>query len=487
MTIVRDNGIIKGATVPAIIEYFIHENTDYENLDHFFAAFPQFMDANQFWKMWQQSCEKIPKTELKQEISASVFTTSAVSKDISTSGNTGSLPLITEIPKRGVKESTLNFLWAWLERAFYRDFLQTKKKRNGIFVDLLKFLETVNRDSAIRFKLLMLKAANERKRRVKQVKLRSGTGTATPQRTSSTNSLNGSPNGSPPGTINSNTPYIREIAKELASPPPSSPAPGRLGESPLTAKKVLEPGKFDFVDLDPLDVAQQLTAIEFDTFKQIQESELYKLAWKGENRLKVSPNVCKLFERFNTVSYWVATEIVMQTMLKDRVNTLKKFIIVAEHLRDMNNFNGVMEIIAGINMWSVTRLKNTWEQLPKPQQDAVEKLNDLMSTQTNYKNYRAAIKNARLPVLPYLGIYLRDLTFIAENPDLYDKEKGLFNFEKLKMIGGVVTELKRFQLADYVLERNDVLQEYLTKLLTLPEEMLFKHSQLCEPNQREST
>jgi len=262
---------------------------------------------------------------------------------------------------------------------------------------------------------------------------------------------------------------------------------GSTPPSPSPRRMLLEPGKFDFVDLDPVDVAQQLTRIEYDAFKSIQESELYHLAWKSDDKLKVAPNVCKLVERFNTVSYWVATEIVMQSSLKDRVTILKKFISVAENLRDMNNFNGVMEIIAGINMWAVTRLKNTWEQLPRPSQESVEKLNDLMSTQTNYKNYRAALKTVRMPVLPYLGIYLRDLTFMAENSDHYDKSQGLFNFEKLKMIGGVITEMKKFQLHDYVLERNEVMQEYLTKLLTLPEEMLVKHSQLCEPTQRQST
>ena len=90
--------------------------------------------------------------------------------------------------------------------------------------------------------------------------------------------------------------------------------------------------------------------------------------------------------------------------------------------------------------------------------------------------------------MPYLGVYLRDLTFIEENKDYYgeDKSSGLFNFEKLQLLGQVITELKRFQTSDYMFERNEVLQEYLTKLLTLPEEMLIKHSQLCEPNTRDS-
>ena len=94
---------------------------------------------------------------------------------------------------------------------------------------------------------------------------------------------------------------------------PASP----MKDSGAGRKTVLEPGKFDFIDLDPQDVAQQLTIIEFgkrqlktnrideflDLFRSIQESELFKLSWRTDNpkRMTLAPNVCKLVERFNTV------------------------------------------------------------------------------------------------------------------------------------------------------------------------------------------
>ena len=53
-------------------------------------------------------------------------------------------------------------------------------------------------------------------------------------------------------------------------------------------------------------------------------------------------------------------------------------------------------------------------------------------------------------------------------------------------MGQVITEMKKFQTSDYLFDRNEVLQEYLSKLLTLPEEMLIKHSQLCEQHTRDS-
>ena len=42
---------------------------------------------------------------------------------------------------------------------------------------------------------------------------------------------------------------------------------------------------------------------------------------------------------------------------------LSKFIILAHRLFELNNFNGVMEILAGINSSPVRRLKKTWEVL----------------------------------------------------------------------------------------------------------------------------
>lgn len=42
-------------------------------------------------------------------------------------------------------------------------------------------------------------------------------------------------------------------------------------------------------------------------------------------------------------------------------------------------------------------------------------------------------------------------------------------------------EAKRFQSVPFPIEKDTALINYLSKLLTLPEEMLYKHSLLCEP------
>jgi len=375
------------------------------------------------------------------------------------------------------------FLWVWLDHAFYRDFLQSKKKRNGIFTELIQFLDFLSEETGNRFKLLLLKAAFERRKRGRQVKLRSGSNPLISSRSHS--SLNASPSGSPPPTIRLGVGEAKAVSQGLVmsqtiSVPPS-PITSRLSEG---APKKLEVGKFEFKDLEPLDIAQQLTIIEFEMYKNLLESEFFNLAWRSDKKVKVSPNIAKLIDRFNAVSYWVATEIVMTIDLKERANVLRKFISVAESLKEMNNYNGLMEIVGGLNMWSITRLNETWNLLPRPVHQTMEQLNEIMATQNNYKNYRSALKISKLPALPYLGVYLRDLTFIAENENYLDEEKKLINFEKLKMIGQLISELKKYQVTEFNFEINDALQIYLSKLVTLPEEMIIHHSLICEKNQK---
>jgi hypothetical protein len=70
----------------------------------------------------------------------------------------------------------------------------------------------------------------------------------------------------------------------------------------------------------------------------------------------------------------------------------------------MGNFNGVMEILAGLQNSAIYRLKKTWEKMEKSKSQVVyQELMDLMSSTDNYKVYRNAIHHVNPPCIPYLG------------------------------------------------------------------------------------
>lgn len=63
----------------------------------------------------------------------------------------------------------------------------------------------------------------------------------------------------------------------------------------------------------------------------------------------------------NKISSWVATEIVTAPDEKSRVATIEAFIKVAQCCWELNSFNTAMDIISGLNSFSISRLKQIWD------------------------------------------------------------------------------------------------------------------------------
>jgi RasGEF domain/RasGEF N-terminal motif len=309
---------------------------------------------------------------------------------------------------------------------------------------------------------------------------------------------------------------------ESSSLAASSPAPrfsGSRGTPATAAAVVLPPKRMDKVELlslQPLEVAQQMSLIEFALFRAIQPHECLPRGSRGK-----APSVEAIISRFNLVSNWVATEVLMPTSTKQRVAVLKHFVQVALKCRALNNFNTLLEITAGLNMAPVRRLKKTWLSLPSKWLQVLADLETLMDNKQNFKAYREALRSCKRPALPYFGIFLRDITFVdVGNPDYMavptptehahatggppreataeqeaqeqeqEQERrastdsaaaAMVNFEKMLLLNEVVQDIQYYKACLYSFSATPVLQNYLQNLLVLPEETLHKYSVSREP------
>lgn len=71
--------------------------------------------------------------------------------------------------------------------------------------------------------------------------------------------------------------------------------------------------------------------------------------------------VVNMTKRFNEVSDWVASVIITEENPKRRIKTIVKFIEVAECLKRLGNYNGVMEIFSAFQRGPVARLKKSFQ------------------------------------------------------------------------------------------------------------------------------
>ncbi|KAL6074613.1 Ras guanine nucleotide exchange factor [Balamuthia mandrillaris] len=280
-----------------------------------------------------------------------------------------------------------------------------------------------------------------------------------------------------------------------------------IGGSPFSSSSSITTKRTSLLSFTAVDIAKQLSLEEFELFRKIQRKEFVQKAWSDESRGKeLAPNLLHMIDNFNHISFWVATEMVTQPDLKQRIELLRRFVAIAECCRQMNNYSTMMQIVVGLSLSPVSRLEKTWKALSPKVENTFKILTVMTSGDNNYKLYRTQLhQNTDPPAIPALGVYLKDLTFIEDGNDTYlskkkegegeegatnptdQPDRGLLNFAKMRMIASVIQEVHRFQQCPYEWEENVAVKDYIKacKVLTTDKE-LRALSLSCEPSQRHS-
>jgi len=250
---------------------------------------------------------------------------------------------------------------------------------------------------------------------------------------------------------------------------------------------------FDRRDFSPFDLlqhpkelARQITLIDHECFCAVTATDVQKkIAMGTGKKRKVPPeeklSVERVADRFNQLSTWVAATIVTEKSIEKRANMFINFIETAKLCLELRNFNAVMAIVvAALGSAPVRRLHKTKELVPKECLEQYAKMEILMDTKDNYKRYRQALATSPTPSVPYFGIYMKDLTFIAEgNPDFF--KGGLINLTKRRQIYLVIDEIRRFQKDVYNFQEVSEVRDYLANEKIHTEKELYDISCQFEP------
>jgi len=197
---------------------------------------------------------------------------------------------------------------------------------------------------------------------------------------------------------------------------------------------------------------------------------------------KNSPNLQKCIKFFNSISFWVATEIVnsYQLSASTQIEVVRKFIMIAHHMAELRNYDLLMAITSALNSSSISRLKTMWRQIPSDSLAILKKLEEMMQPTHNYRVYRNLL-NSRpkdAATIPYIGLLLRDITFCKDgNKDFLDN--GTVNEGKIAMIGSYLQEF--YVCTSPAYPPMDCKAAYHVEINYLDEERIYECSLLCEP------
>ncbi|XP_017491092.1 PREDICTED: ras-specific guanine nucleotide-releasing factor 1-like, partial [Rhagoletis zephyria] len=243
----------------------------------------------------------------------------------------------------------------------------------------------------------------------------------------------------------------------------------------------ITPSRDNIETLSALEIAECMTFIDHNIFVRIQSEEFLGQAWMKDEKTVNAFHILLMTKHFNDVSRMVASEILRLPEIPKRVSVIEKWAAVADICRCLHNFNGVLQICAAFTNSSVFRLKRTWEKLNKTTKQTIDKLQNLVSTDGRFRNMREALHRCDPPCIPYLGMYLTDLSFIEEGTPNFTDD-GLLNFSKMRMIAHVIREIRHFQQTPYKIEHNPRVTNYLLDTSRhLGDEVLYQMSLCLEP------
>ena len=257
----------------------------------------------------------------------------------------------------------------------------------------------------------------------------------------------------------------------------------RIAPDPLIAPGDLR-GDFNLTFIPAVELARQLTLMEHDLFSAIDvRAECLGQMWTKKDNPDAAPNVKRLIAQFNIISQFVCASVMAKDAIEDRASEITHFIEVAAACRQLNNFNGVMEILAGLQFSELFRLQMTWDRVPERKMKIFYDLKELMSRDKNMKSPRAALAACTPPAVPYLGMYLTDLTFIEDGNSNQTGPDSLVNYEKRRMLASVVADVCKYQSVSYDLIPVPEIIQWLMREPDVPydENILYQRSLELEP------
>eukprot|EP01124_Arcella_intermedia_P014875 TRINITY_DN21427_c0_g1_i1.p1 TRINITY_DN21427_c0_g1~~TRINITY_DN21427_c0_g1_i1.p1 ORF type:complete len:578 (-),score=166.60 TRINITY_DN21427_c0_g1_i1:58-1791(-) len=260
--------------------------------------------------------------------------------------------------------------------------------------------------------------------------------------------------------------YLKNV---VAFPPPSI--------------EPIKHGKLCLMDMDSLEVARQITLIEHNMYRDVKPWECLGLPWTKTEKDKLAPNLSKTIKWFNTVTYWVQTEVLTEVKNKQRAAKIAKFLEICEHLLNLQNLNGVVEIMSAFGTPSMARLQATINSLPVSISSKITKFNQFISPDNSFKAVREHTAHIIPPCIPYIGSYLAKLKKLEEGNQTC--LGGAIHLKKLKLVALTIQELLQFQGYTYPFATVKRIQEYLKSYEAISEEsVLYQFSTFVEPSER---
>jgi hypothetical protein len=244
------------------------------------------------------------------------------------------------------------------------------------------------------------------------------------------------------------------------------------------------------------DIAKEITRIDWAMYSAIRPRDYVRhvsLSTSQRRQHGSADNIGAMVKNFNHLALFVSGMILLRDKPKHRAKVLERFMALAWKVRQLNNYNSLGAIVAGITGHEIARLGATREMIAPEVQKQFLRLTILMGISRSHAAYRMAWDNSSSERIPFLPLVRQDLTMAASANQTFIGTN--INWKKFEIMGEVIVGIQRSLETPYNFPTRSIRTDEIDKLLLEtrileesedsadPRSELYDRSVLLEPQQ----
>ncbi|KAL7715409.1 Ras guanine nucleotide exchange factor [Entamoeba marina] len=220
---------------------------------------------------------------------------------------------------------------------------------------------------------------------------------------------------------------------------------------------------------DAAEVAQQITLVTSKLFSNIESSEFYNNSWMDEKLIPQAFNIVRLIRHTDSVTDWVISSIIMFFTPENRIKAAIHFILIAENLLKLNNYQTLVGVLRAFKPNSRLSELKIVESLPTKFTKLLSSLQKIVSEKNNYKSYRQHFEKCTDSCVPLLDALFKDIKSIEED---YPEKKKIgnveaINFKRCELLNETIHKVLRVKERTYYIPLVEPLSTFLYEMVSI--------------------